>query len=145
MLSIEGTYNTITWSTNETSAFIIVEEPATYTVTTEDANGCPGADEIILARKANCGAVDIEIPLMFSPNDDTRNDRWVIGGIENYSECTMNIYDDKGVGIYEQTGYPSEGWDGVGGNGRPVPDGVYYYILGCPDRTPVTGAITVLR
>ena len=145
MLSIEGTYNTITWSTNETSAFIIVEEPATYNVTTEDANGCPGADEIILARKANCGAVDIEIPLMFSPNDDTRNDRWVIGGIENYSECTMNIYDDKGVGIYQQTGYPSEGWDGVGRAGKPVPDGVYYYILGCPDRTPVTGAVTVLR
>jgi gliding motility-associated-like protein len=145
MLSIEGAYSTITWNTNETAAFIIVEEPATYTVTTEDANGCTGEDEIILARKANCGAVDIEIPLMFSPNDDTRNDRWVIEGIENDSGCTMKIYDDKGVGIYQQTGYPPEGWDGVSGNGRPVPDGVYYYILGCPDSTPVTGAVTILR
>jgi gliding motility-associated-like protein len=145
MLSIEGPYTTITWSNNETSAFIIVEDPATYTVTTEDANGCAGADEIILASKSGCGSVDIEIPLMFSPNEDARNDRWIIGGIENYSECTMNIYDDKGVGIYQQTGYPSEGWDGVGRSGRQVPDGVYYYILGCPDRTPVTGAVTILR
>jgi gliding motility-associated-like protein len=114
-------------------------------VATEDANGCTGFDEIILSLKSGCGAVEIEIPLMFSPNDDARNDRWVIGGIENYSECTMKIFDDKGVGIYQQTGYPLEGWDGFSKSGRPVPDGVYYFILGCPDRNPVTGAVTILR
>jgi gliding motility-associated-like protein len=145
MLSIEGTYKTILWNTNEASTFIIVDTPATYTVTTEDMNGCTGVDEIVVAEKSNCGVVDLEIPLMFSPNDDTRNDRWIIGGIENYSDCTMRIFDDKGVGIYQQTGYPLAGWDGVNGAGRPVPDGVYYYILGCPDRTPVTGAVTILR
>jgi gliding motility-associated-like protein len=145
MLSIEGTYNTITWNTNEATAFIIVDQPGTYSVTTEDANGCVGTDEITIVVKSGCGAIAVEIPKMFSPNDDARNDRWVIGGIENYSECTMKIFDDKGVGIFQQTGYPLEGWDGVHKNGRPVPDGVYYFILACPDRTPVTGAVTILR
>jgi gliding motility-associated-like protein len=145
MLSIEGVYNTITWNTNETASFIIVSQPSTYSVTTEDANGCIGMDEIIIAERSGCGGIAIEIPKMFSPNDDARNDRWVINGIENYGECTMKIFDDKGVGIFQQTGYPQEGWDGLHKNGRPVPDGVYYYILDCPDKTPVTGAVTILR
>ncbi len=145
MLSIEGVYNTITWNTNETASFIIVSQPSTYSVTTEDANGCIGTDEITITERSGCGAIAIEIPKMFSPNDDARNDRWVIAGIENYGECTMKIFDDKGVGIFQQTGYPLEGWDGLHKNGRPVPDGVYYYILACPDKTPVTGAVTILR
>jgi gliding motility-associated-like protein len=145
MLSLEGTYTTITWNTNESTAFIIVDEPSTYSVTTEDANGCTGTNEITILTKSGCGAIEIEIPKMFSPNDDTRNDRWVIGGIENYTDCTMKIFDDKGVDIFQQTGYPLEGWDGLHKNGRPVPDGVYYFILGCPDRTPVSGAVTILR
>lgn len=145
MLSIEGAYTTITWSNNETTAFILITEPGTYSVATEDVNGCIGNDEIIIGQKAGCGDVLIEIPKMFSPNADTQNDRWVIGGIENYGECTMKIFDDKGVGIFQQTGYPVEGWDGLHKNGRPVPDGVYYFILVCPDKNPITGAITILR
>jgi gliding motility-associated-like protein len=145
MLSIEGTYTTITWNTNEASAFIIVNEPNTYNVITEDGNGCIGTDEITIGLRSGCGEIDIEIPKMFSPNNDTRNDRWVIEGIENYSECTMKIFDDKGVGIFQETGYPLEGWDGSHKNGRAMPDGVYYYILACPDRTPVTGSVTILR
>jgi gliding motility-associated-like protein len=145
MLSIEGTYTTVTWSNNETAAFILVTEPTTYTVVTEDANGCIGNDEIVIGQKSGCGDVEIEIPKMFSPNADARNDRWVIDGIENYSECTMKIYDDKGVGIFQETGYPTEGWDGSNKNGRPLPDGVYFFILVCPDKNPIMGAVTILR
>jgi gliding motility-associated-like protein len=145
MLSIEGDYKTITWNTNESSSFIIVTQPNIYSVLTEDANGCIGTDEIVISERSDCGGLAIEIPKMFSPNDDTRNDRWIITGIENYTECTMKIFDDKGVGIFQQTGYPQEGWDGLQKNGKPAPDGVYYYILACPDKTPVTGAVTILR
>ena len=81
---------------------------------------------------------------MFSPNGDTRNDRWVISGVENYPGCTMKIYDDKGVRVFQQTGYPIEGWDGVY-NGKSLPDGVYYYVFSCPDGKPKTGSVTMLR
>lgn len=145
MLTVEGIYTTITWNTNEVAEFIIVEEPNSYSVTTEDINGCIGMAEITIAAKSSCVTVAIEIPKMFSPNGDARNDRWVIDGIENYSECTMKIFDDKGVDIIEHEGYPLEGWDGLNRNGRPVPDGVYYYMFGCPDRTPMSGAVTILR
>ncbi|HKY54071.1 MAG TPA: gliding motility-associated C-terminal domain-containing protein, partial [Anaerolineales bacterium] len=144
MLSIEGTYSTITWSTNETTAFIIVTQPGPYTVETEDSNGCIGNDDIAVAESAGCGSIELDIPNMFSPNGDTRNDRWVITGIEDYPECTMKIYDDKGVRIFQQTGYPAEGWDGVY-NGKSLPDGVYYYVFSCPAGKPKTGSVTILR
>ena len=144
ILSIEGTYSTITWNTGETAAFIVVAQPGPYSVTTEDSNGCAGNDDISIAETAGCGTLELEIPNMFSPNGDTRNDRWVISGVENYPECTMKIYDDKGVRVFQQTGYPVDGWDGVY-NGKSLPDGVYYYIFSCPDGKPKTGSVTMLR
>ena len=144
MLSIEGTYSTITWSTGETAAFIAVAQPGPYSVTTEDSNGCAGNDDISIGETAGCGTIELEIPNMFSPNGDTRNDRWVISGVENYPGCTMKIYDDKGVRVFQQTGYPIEGWDGVY-NGKSLPDGVYYYVFSCPDGKPKTGSVTMLR
>jgi len=144
MLSIEGTYSAITWNTGETAAFIIVSQPGPYTVTTEDAGGCAGNDDISIAETVGCGELELDIPNMFSPNGDTRNDRWVISGAEKYPTCTMKVYDDKGVRIFQQTGYPAEGWDGVY-NGKSMPDGVYYYVFSCPDGKPKTGSVTILR
>ena len=144
MLSLEGTYNTITWSTGETTTFIVVNQPGPYSVTTEDSNGCVGNDDIAIAETAGCGEIDLNIPNMFSPNGDTQNDRWVITGVEGYPQCTMKIYDDKGVRVFQQTGYPMEGWDGVY-NGKSLPDGVYYYVFSCPDGKPKSGSVTILR
>ena len=50
-LSIAGTFSSITWSTSETSASISVAQPGTYTVSTTDANGCPGNDDIVIDSK----------------------------------------------------------------------------------------------
>ena len=144
MLSVAGTYSAITWSTEEATSFIVVDQPGTYSVTTEDSNGCGGSDDISINVRTGCGKIEIDAPNMFSPNGDTQNDRWVISGIENYSDCTMKIFDDKGVNIFQQTGYPVEGWDGLY-NGRLMPDGVYYYIFSCPDGKPKTGAVTIIR
>ena len=144
MLSIEGTYSTTTWSTGETTAFVVVSQPGPYSVTTEDSNGCVGNDEISITETAGCGTIELDIPNMFSPNGDTRNDRWVISGVESYPACTMKIYDDKGVRVFQQTGYPVEGWDGVY-NGKSLPDGVYYYVFSCPDEKPKSGSVTILR
>jgi gliding motility-associated-like protein len=145
MLSIEGTYSTITWSNGETTTFVVVTQPGPYSVTTGDANGCVGNDDIAITETSGCGEIDLDIPNMFSPNGDTRNDRWVITGAENYPECTMKVYDDKGVKVFDKTGYPIEGWDGISTNGKSMPDGVYYYVFSCPSGKPKTGSVTVLR
>ena len=144
-LVVEGTYNTFDWSSGETAPFITIDRPGTYSVTTTDAGGCVGMDTITIEEPPGCGTINLDIPKMFSPNGDAKNDRWIISGVESYSRCTMKVYDDKGVNIYQQTGYPPEGWDGIF-NGRSLPDGVYYYIFSCPDSDrPLTGSVLIIR
>jgi gliding motility-associated-like protein len=48
-LSVSGTFNTITWSNAATGSSTIVTGPATYSVTTVDANNCTGTDDFEIA------------------------------------------------------------------------------------------------
>jgi gliding motility-associated-like protein len=144
VLTLNNSYATSNWSTGFSGNSISVNEPGNYTVSTVDANGCKGNDDIDIILKADCGQVAMLIPNMFSPNGDTRNDRWIISGLETHQNCTMSVFDDKGVRVYRQSEYPVEGWDGSF-NGKPLPDGVYYYLLTCPDSKPKTGSVLIVR
>ncbi|MEJ7646086.1 MAG: FG-GAP-like repeat-containing protein [Chryseolinea sp.] len=143
-LTVTGDYSAINWNTGETGSVITVTQPGSYTIETQDATGCTGVAEISIGLKPGCGSVTIAIPNMFSPNGDFRNDRWVIPEVDKYLECTMNIFDDKGVSVFKQKGYPIEGWDGSY-NGKLLPDGVYYYLFACPSGRPLTGSVLIIR
>jgi gliding motility-associated-like protein len=145
-LSVAGTFATYQWNTSATTASIDVSTPGDYSVTTTDANGCVGNASITLTTKSDCptGSTILEFPLVFTPNGDVQNDRWVIPGIENYNECTMNIFDGRGRRVFQVTGYPVEGWDGTF-DGKEVPEGTYYFVFGCPAGTPSSGSVLIVR
>ena len=82
-------------------------------------------------------------PNVFSPNGDGSNDTWVLEGITSFSECFLSIFDRSGRRIFEAKGYAND-WDGTS-NGKPLPEGTYYYVMGCPDRPPITGTILIAR
>ena len=146
-LSVAGTFNTFLWTTNSITASTEVTFPGVYSVNTVDANGCNAAASIIIAEKLNCTPVStaIEIPLLFTPNGDTQNDYWVISNIETKGECTMSIFDGRGRRVFQKKGYPVGGWDGVSDEGKEVPQGTYFYVLNCPDETPTTGSVLIVR
>ena len=132
-------------------ATVSVKSPATYSVNTTDANGCPGFDEITLNPKEGCeggvvSPIEITIPKVFSPNNDGANDFWLITNIENYPDCILSVFDGRGMRVYEANGsaLSGTGWDGVG-TGGAVPDGTYYYVFGCPDSSSVTGSVLIVR
>jgi hypothetical protein len=56
----------------------------------------------------------------------------------------VNIFDGRGRRVFETKSFPVTGWDGVA-NGKPVPDGTYYYVMGCPGSKPVTGSVLIVR
>lgn len=145
-LSVAGNFTTYQWNNTATTASIEVSDPGDYSVTTTDANGCVGNASIILTTKTDCptGSTDLAFPLVFTPNGDVQNDRWVIPGIENYNDCTMNIFDGRGRRIFQVTGYPVEGWDGTF-DGKEVPDGTYYFVFGCPTGKPTSGSVLIVR
>ncbi len=118
-----------------------------YKVVGPDANGCEGEGTIQISVQGEAVVTKLKPENFFSPNGDASNPFWVVGEIENYPQCSVAIYDDKGVRVFEATPYLNN-WDGTfNGNGKQLPDGVYYYIIRCAgeENNPRSGSITLLR
>jgi gliding motility-associated-like protein len=147
-LSLNGTFNSIEWfaqgASISTSPTVEITQPDAYSVTVTHANGCMGTNEITIDPSTNCEVVTLVVPNMFSPNGDGQNDHWQVGGIESVPDCTMKVFDDRGTTLLEKKGYDTMGWDGTY-NGKMLPDGVYFYILTCPDMKPVRGSVLIVK
>jgi gliding motility-associated-like protein len=83
--------------------------------------------------------------LLSPDNGDALNNFWLVENILNYPQCSITIYDDKGIRVHEAKPYNND-WDGTY-KARQLPDGVYYYIIRCDgeEDNPRSGSITILR
>ncbi|MBV8253642.1 MAG: Ig-like domain-containing protein, partial [Chitinophaga sp.] len=68
-------------------------------------------------------AEELYIPNAITPNNDGKNDRFVIPGISKYPGSTLTIFNRWGNEVYYSPNYDNR-WDGNGLSG-----GTYYYIL----------------
>ena len=92
---------------------------------------------------------DVQLPNVFSPNNDGKNDIFYLEGldvcVENYE---MFVYDRWGVKIFESTNINVQ-WDGRLLSGKEAKDGTYYYIFNVKningEQEKVSGFITVVR
>ena len=86
------------------------------------------------------------VAFYFSPNNDGSNDTWQIDFIDQFPNCTVEIYNRWGELLFESVGY-QEPWDGTY-SGGVVPTGTYYYAIELNDERfpePYTGPLTVIR
>jgi gliding motility-associated-like protein len=83
----------------------------------------------------------IDFPTAFSPNGDGNNDRltFIHRGISDY---TLEIYNRWGDLLF--TGRPGQYWDGTYER-KPLPEGVYVYVLKLPNGDTRKGSITLIR
>ena len=75
-----------------------------------------------------------------SGNGDNLNDRLII---EDYLDCgrvDISIYNRWGQLVWKQANYDNT-WKGIGLEGKPLPDGTYFLILGLPDQKNKTHRI----
>jgi gliding motility-associated-like protein len=113
-----------------------------YTVTGTLTGECSAQAQITITVDGE--KIFITVPPAFSPNGDGVNEMLVIDGITEYQDCVLTIFDGRGRRIYEQKSYNND-WNGTY-QGRPVPDGTYFYVFGCPtNERPVTGSVLVFR
>lgn len=113
-----------------------------YTVFVMDANGCVTSSTVDIFIYP-----DVIIPNGFSPNSDGRNDTWIIDNIQQFTECTVEVYNRWGELLFQSApGYPKP-WDGIY-HGKPLPVGTYYYIINFNHIAypkPFTGPLTIFR
>ncbi len=132
---------TLAWSNNATDTLITNLHQGTYTVTITDNHNCTKIQQIKLTSEYDfC----LDIPNVFTPNNDGVNDQWEIKFIEMYSNPTVLVFDNTGKKLFESNG-TYKPWDGTS-NGSKVPMGSYFYIidLKLDDKQPFSGTIDII-
>ena len=87
----------------------------------------------------------IEIPNVFTPNNDGDNDEWTILGLEAYPNMQMKIFNRWGNIVHKEEGEFIP-WDG-NRKGNPMPVATYYYVIELNEEgyEPLTGSVTIVR
>jgi gliding motility-associated-like protein len=93
-------------------------------------------------------AVVLDIPTVFTPNDDNANDTWRVKMQEGTDEgsLSLKVYSKTGVLVYQASTLLDE-WDGTMG-GKALPADNYYYrieLAGTVSNLVFDGFVTILR
>jgi len=137
---------TYLWSPNIDINDITAKNPVitgdinrSYILTVTDSRGCQTTDTTFVIVSP-----EIKVNNAFTPNGDGINDLWEITGLVAYTNATVDIFNRYGTKLFHSIGYP-KAWDGTY-DGKPVPAGVYYYIIDTKVNNQVlSGYITVIR
>ena len=89
----------------------------------------------------------LDIPSAFTPNGDNANDTWRVGVLNKDlpDHAIINVYNKRGLLVYESNGFEKE-WDGIF-NGERLPVDTYYYtiVVKLPyTRQTYNGVVTIL-
>ena len=126
-----GTPNySVTWGNGAMGVTVSQLAQGNYIVTVTDNLGCINTLGVVIP--------DIEcetlfIPELFSPNGDSKNEKFEIRKIEAYPNNTLQIFNRWGSLVYTKHKYNNE-WDGKANVGDAMgssvlPAGTYYVIL----------------
>ena len=119
-------------------------ETTFYTVEVTDNLGCSDIDSVEVPV-GRC----IPQHAGFTPNDDGTNDLWQIPCLD-LLDGDVEVYNRWGQLVYRKENYDGT-WDGtLRGNGQPLPDATYYYVISVTYPSlaqPVVhkGTVTILR
>ena len=131
---------TFEWSDpfGQTSSTAVGLTEDTYTVVVTDALGCRRATAQFVDAIEGC----LFIADALTPNDDGKNDDWVVGGLEDYPESVVMVFNRWGQKLFETEG-GRERWDGRF-NGARLPVADYYYTIELfSEALPIRGTVTI--
>lgn len=115
----------VTWNSEFDTKNFTITEPGIYWATIAGAN-CSYTDTLVV-KPANCNNCKLFVPNAFTPNDDGKNELFIVQpeeGCEDLISYRINIFDRWGQKIFESDS-PDVHWDGSGAEGQ----GVYTYTI----------------
>jgi len=116
-----------------------VQEGGYYIATVSQKYCTESRDYIFQVIPEPC---ELEIPNVFTPNGDSRNDVFDILSVSRFPGSTLKVFNRWGALVFEDTDYGGD-W-----KAQDVADGTYYYILGLKTNEGVKeygGYVTILR
>jgi gliding motility-associated-like protein len=99
---------------------------------TDLSDGCQGVDSVRIKVFNNEINEDcLVFHNVITPNGDGLNDKWIIDCIENFPDNKVTIFNRWGDSVNSFKNYDnvSQVWNGTTTDGKPLPDGTYYYVL----------------
>jgi gliding motility-associated-like protein len=92
--------------------------------------------------------IELDIPNVFSPNDDLANDKWIISrqSLSDNASVTIRVFDKRGSIVYESKSLDNP-WDGRF-KGQNLPSDTYFYTIVINNHAnSITrqGVVTILR
>ncbi|MBV7530653.1 gliding motility-associated C-terminal domain-containing protein [Chitinophaga sp. sic0106] len=124
---------------------IRVQADAMGTIVNTVSVTSPQVDEDLTNNTATVKkeVIPFHIPNVITPNGSGQNDRFVIKGLELYSENEILFFNRWNANVYHRKNYQND-WDGSGLN-----EGTYFYILKLKDSNGVwhtyRGNVLILR
>ena len=129
--------------TFDPSAAGVGTQTLTYTYTSQ--LGCVESATQTISVSACKPCVDP--PKLLTPNGDGFYDRWVVINCTSIKSVKAKVYNRWGGLVYSNDVYNNQ-WDGTY-NGKPLPDGTYYYVIiaqqGNNPPYKITGNVTIMR
>jgi len=84
------------------------------------------------------------IPTFITPNGDSKNEYFLIKGIETLGKTELTVFDRRGMQIFKNSDYDNK-WNGVDYNDRPLINDTYYFILKSGTGKSYSGYIVIRR
>jgi len=127
-------------------------QSGTYTLTVTDEMGCTGQGTFNLTVNVDCDPSRVEIPNVFTPDNDDFNDSFGAVTEEGFEEVKeMRVYNRWGTVVYESNGEMNPRWDGMHKD-KAAPSDVYVYFIrvGCAidpsiPEVVMSGDVTLIR
>ena len=118
----------------------------TYSVTVTDGHGCTASassDYHVIKKPL------LDIPTLFTPNNDGVNDELYIPGIESYIHNELTVVDRNDQVVFHKNGYTNN-WkgtneEGFGQLGQPLAPDTYFYTLKLQDGTPLQTGFFLIK
>jgi gliding motility-associated-like protein len=111
-----------------------------YKVKATTDSGCEREAQLTITPEGDFRINPVNI---LTPNNDGKNDTWVIWNIHTFTDNVVNVYDAGGRIVYSQKNYKND-WNGTS-SGSPL-QGVYFYKIelgsGIP---PAVGSLTIIQ